>query len=620
MAYMIPAFPKDFDPRSHEGIVFDSLKKLPNNYWVFHSVSTVGINSKNTLYEREIDFLVADVNRGFLVLEVKAGDNISYKNRIWYYSNGLEMSHGGPYKQAQSASKVLMHIFKDHYDVRINKLVSRCKFLHAVFFPDMHEKQFKQLEGLPEEADLNFTLCFDDLADPSIKINHIFSIFIPVIEGRGVENFISKDEFQIILDKVLCPHFHLIPLPNFKTYAESEYMNQLLREQYLILDFLDDQKFAVINGAAGTGKTMLAVEKARRHSLNGEKVLFLCYNRLLRDKLISDYKNSMNSTFSGNFENVEFMTISALARKVTNDYKNYDGLLEWLLDCIDKKKEFGFQHIIIDEGQDFGLVDSEISEEYGSNEENVSIIDALQDVAISNNGTFYLFYDKYQMIQGGGKVSYTLPNCINYSDCKLTLHRNCRNTKEIIKTSFTTIKNKKEKFINILTASNWNKPIKPIFHFLNNYNRTKEILDNILNEYEKNNIEDVVILSANSINNSILVNEFKNSRNKEDGYFYYKCGSKWYKATTNIKFKGLEAEAIIMIDINKNSFIGEKGLEFYVGSSRARYYLDIIGIFDDDDYGYLVRELDEKAPIRNNPSVMRKILGNILGVDIKINN
>lgn len=45
-------------------------------------------------------------------------------------------------------------------------------------------------------------------------------------------------------------------------------------------------------GGAGTGKTILAVEHARRLAINNEKVLFLVYNSLL--KKISQ-KNTLNT-------------------------------------------------------------------------------------------------------------------------------------------------------------------------------------------------------------------------------------------------------------------------------------------------------------------------------------
>ena len=75
MAHMIPAEPKEFDARSHEGIVFEALKKLPDSYYVFHSVETVAVTDTNELLAKETDFLVVNKQLGALTIEVKAGDN-----------------------------------------------------------------------------------------------------------------------------------------------------------------------------------------------------------------------------------------------------------------------------------------------------------------------------------------------------------------------------------------------------------------------------------------------------------------------------------------------------------------------------------------------------------------
>ena len=92
MAHMIPATPKEFDERSHEGDVFNALKKLPDDYYVFHSVSTVGVTDDNVFYERELDFVVASPKKGILAIEVKAGNNIHFVGRTWRYSSGRVMS------------------------------------------------------------------------------------------------------------------------------------------------------------------------------------------------------------------------------------------------------------------------------------------------------------------------------------------------------------------------------------------------------------------------------------------------------------------------------------------------------------------------------------------------
>lgn len=614
-AHMIPSSPKEFDPRSKEGDVFAAFKKLTEDYYVFHSVTPVGVNSKNEFYEREIDFVIANPKKGVLAVEVKAGNGIRYENRTWKYTSGKTMSHGGPYTQAATAKRALSNKVRDHADERVREIYKRCKFMHAVCFPEMTSDQFAALNGLPEEADARITICADDLINPTRKVADIFSVSVPAMRYNTDVTRMSDEDFQLLLDSVLCPHFNIIPSPQAQTVFLNEKMNQLLREQYMILDFLEEQESAVINGAAGTGKTMLAVEKARRHSMNGEKVLFLCYNRLLCEKLIAEHTNNEVKAYRKQFRNVDFMTISRLAKKVTGDYTDYDGLYLWLLECIDKKKELGYTHIIVDEGQDFGLVDFEVSDEHGSGKENTSIIDLLQEAAHENGGTFYLFYDKYQMIQGGYNAEYTLPDCIDNSDCRLTLHRNCRNTKEIARTSVTPLKDKKHNAVKANVACSWEKPIKPTIHIQDR--DTKQIIDHILNGLKERGVEDIVILTSGTFEHSSIYNHLKFSGDPRDGYAYYLLNGVEYRFTTCIRFKGLEADAIIMIDLDKNSFVGKKGLEFYVGSSRAKHYLDVVCDISETDYYELAHTLDPNAPKRTNPVRMKHILGDIFGAHIE---
>lgn len=84
------------------------------------------------------------------------------------------------------------------------------------------------------------------------------------------------------------------------------------------------------------------------------------------------------------------MTISALAYKVAGDMNGLEDLEQWLSDCYDKKEVFGYKHVIVDEGQDFGLlgVDDSANEDssYGC-----QIIDILELVALGNGGRFIYF-------------------------------------------------------------------------------------------------------------------------------------------------------------------------------------------------------------------------------------
>lgn len=612
-AHMIPNKPKEFDSRSREGDIFRALEKLSEDYYVFHSFRSTVVNDENTIYDREIDFVIANRKKGILCLEAKAGAGINYYDRAWRYSNGSIMHRGGPYKQIYTAKRTLIDKIKNHHNAEVRLLADKCKFFHGVFFVDVCESDFLSWRGIPEEADSKITLFAEDIINPSRKINNIFSINLPNQVHNVSAEPLSEDEFKLLLDAVLCPHFNIVPSPKLTNIVAEVKMNQLLREQYRILDFLEEQDSAVINGAAGTGKTMLAVEKARRHSVAGEKVLFLCYNRMLRDHLHLTNKKSEDNVYKKQFQNVDFMTISQLTHKVTGNYMDFNGLNQWLSECLGDVEKFSYKHIIVDEGQDFGLVDAEGDRFSATN--NCSIIDALQMVAQENGGTFYLFYDKYQTIQGRDDNEYELPDCINNSDCRLTLRQNCRNTNEIARTSVVPLRDHKNKAIKCSTAFSWDEPIKPVLHIIDDYKDTERILQDVLKKYSEAGVVETVILTQGMSDFSSLANLI--SYDENSGYYEYCYDGKSYKVTTCKKFKGLEADAIVVVDLDKDSFSGKKGMQFYVGSSRAKYRLDIVCKLTQDEYCDVVKTVAPNAPKTNNIERLERILSNAFGVEIK---
>jgi superfamily II DNA or RNA helicase len=56
---------------------------------------------------------------------------------------------------------------------------------------------------------------------------------------------------------------------------------RLTENQYEILDNLDGNQRLLITGGAGTGKTLLAIEAAKRLSAQGLRVLVTCFNQPL---------------------------------------------------------------------------------------------------------------------------------------------------------------------------------------------------------------------------------------------------------------------------------------------------------------------------------------------------
>lgn len=113
---------------------------------------------------------------------------------------------------------------------------------------------------------------------------------------------------------------------------------------------------------------------------------------------------------------------SGYACKVCNSLEpNYASLAEELMEHPDS---FPYQHIVIDEGQDFA-----------SKPEDAMVLETLRSIVDSRpESTMYLFYDKRQFVQGS-----TMPCFLMDADCKLTLYVNCRNTEAIEKSSLSAL-------------------------------------------------------------------------------------------------------------------------------------------------------------------------------------
>lgn len=534
MAYMIPEKPRRFDPASQEGLMFEALEHLPDDYYVIHSFHVSDVK-KEVLHESETDFVVYHPQKGIICIEAKAG-SIRYEDGDWKYSSGIVMKGDGPFNQAASNKWKLKRYIENG---RMSFLLTRLKMLHAVWFPSIDADYLKNI-SFPPEAEKKLVLTKEALTNPQIYIEKIFEIKLP----NGIETHIGEQENKRFLREVLCPRFNIFPTVGFDTELKNIVFHRMLKEQAAILDFLEEQRIAVINGAAGTGKTLLAIEKAVRHASNNEKVLFLCFNSRLKEHLSKIHRN----------ENIDFYTIAGFACKVCGTKEPDYIRLRSRLDDFYLTESFPYRHIIVDEGQDFGI----------DNIEEANILQIMHDIIRdieAINGTFYVFYDRLQLVQGK-----EIPAYIQDAECRLTLHRNCRNTENIARTSLKPISERKPK---VFEGSI--KGIPPSIHFCLSDSDVIERTDSVISSLEADGFAHPIILTCKTEDSGILSSEIK------DGKYKGK-----YEYTSCRKFKGLESDAVIITDLDESIFETEKVLLYYVGTSRARLRLEIITTINDE--------------------------------------
>lgn len=563
---MIPSIPNDYAPESREGELFASLQKLSDDYYVFHSFRIINVTNDNWK-ENEIDFVIFNRHKGIICLEAKAG-RVQCVDGQWYYASGREMRD--PFSQANSNKWKLNNEIYSFYGN--NDILKHCKMLCAVWFPALSARNLSAL-NLPQNATKEIVLTADDIVDPNDAIERIFNIQTSIKEYGTmvqVDGNLTKDEANSLLNNILCPSFNILPSKTLELDYKKERFNALIKEQCTLLNYLDEQRSAVINGAAGTGKTMIAIEKARRHSANGESVLFLCFNSKLKEFLEANYR----------YPKVEYYTIDGFACKLCNSQTaNFEELELQIIDLVDRN-QFPYTHIIIDEGQDLGQ----------ERIQSTKILELLENIVLSKSvGTFYLFYDKLQLIQ-----SYQLPKLIQEADCKLTLYKNCRNTKKIAETSLKPLKTFPKLFESALSGD------LPILSFIDNTNKLKA-LDTAIKKGIANGISDIQIISCAPTNKSIYQENLSDSGN----YLY---NGREIKFTTCRKFKGLEADMVILVDVDF-SILHDDYMLFYVGASRARLELSVLCNLEDNECSTVVSNWGGFVKKNNPKQTLSKMLG-----------
>ena len=110
MARMYPCLREKISAPTAEQLAYDELKKLPNEYTIFHSVQWVrkNINRNFTWYEN--DYLILHKEYGILLLEVKGG-HCYFQDGLMYQENSVTrekkiLDEGkDPLSQAQRGSQ-----------------------------------------------------------------------------------------------------------------------------------------------------------------------------------------------------------------------------------------------------------------------------------------------------------------------------------------------------------------------------------------------------------------------------------------------------------------------------------------------------------------------------------
>jgi hypothetical protein len=254
--------------------VFEALETGLDDEWeAFHSVSWMIRDPAEGAIDGEIDFVLCHPEKGILCLEVKGGGIESQHGEWFRIVDGKRERAKDPFKQA------LDHRYSLGRQLdRVDGIKTKDLFLvHGLVFPDITVHKLVLAPDAPAEIVIDR----NDLTAIEDSIERVLAHHRGAREKRKPPG----DKGARALRELVAPDVRIeVPLAN-EFLEEEEALIRLTHDQAMLLNRFGRDPRMVVMGCAGSGKTMLAVEQAKRLARKGQDVLFVCFNRALRDHL-----------------------------------------------------------------------------------------------------------------------------------------------------------------------------------------------------------------------------------------------------------------------------------------------------------------------------------------------
>jgi hypothetical protein len=550
MPRILPADIYDACPSPGEREIFFRLKNSPgiDDWVVLHSLDLA-------LHVRQIsgeaDFVILVPHLGILCIEVKACTRLRRNDQGWWYGNDQSPNARGPFRQASEA----MHTIRQRI-VKVRPDLSNIVCWSAAVFPYV-----------------NFTVRSDEWHDwQAIDARRFRSGSLPdllrgvlvraraYLSEKGTPWFRANDQRPTSaqvneIAALLRPSFEVCASPKSRAQEVERELKLYTAEQYGALDALATNPRVLFTGPAGTGKTLLAIEAARRSASPGHRVLFVCFNRHLA-RWLSDEMSTLAPHANVSTLHRYMLSICGLSQtsiQQGTDFwetelpaKALNGLLEGTPDAVQ------YDELIVDEAQDI------LRPDY------LDVLDISLRGGLSS-GRWRLFgdFEKQSLYAGGYRDPVGMLRQRASAFVEFGLRNNCRNPPRIACLAHL-LGRLAPDYSKVLRPDNG---IEPDVLYYRDAHHQRDLLQSQLDKFLSEGLRpsEVVVLSCRADQQSVAnslpatpcqLRPFPDRTGQQVGYCSIHA------------FKGLEARAIILTDIDELAPSGTADL-FYVGVTRA---------------------------------------------------
>jgi hypothetical protein len=546
--------PPGFEPTSTSPGEAEVFRRLRDDHetagWtVLHSLD---LAEHSRQVSGEIDFVIIVPALGVLCLEVKGHGRVARQaDGAWVLGNDAP-SYRGPFKQAAAAMHSLRRTIFDR-DHRLGSIL----FWSAVCFPSVEFRLSAPAEWHPWQV----------IDSRSLRSGSIAKVIVGVLESAR-RHVLASGSGQWLRDsgarpssadvaslvELLRPAFEMFQAPRVRRADRAGELLHYTQEQYAALDALEANSRVVFEGPAGTGKTMLALEAARRATQVPKRALLCCFNRLLGDWLRVECAPLAPL--------VRAQTVHSLLLQIAQTAPPAEGgnRLFWdhelpeaaLRVLLERDDPVAYDVLIVDEAQDI------LWPQY------LDVFDLLLAGGLAR-GSWRVFGDfQRQALYGYGEPrppSSLLERVPSVTTFKLTA--NCRNTPRIAE--YVPLMTGADPYVRVLRPDDG---VEPELRFVRDDAQATSVLADVLRQLRREGFSaaDIVVLSprANASAAQRMTLEPWHSQLRSFGA----ARSNNIRFGTIHAFKGLDSPAVVLTDIDDIGTAGGDAL-LYVGMTRA---------------------------------------------------
>ena len=528
MATMYPPnFPFGDDPkRWAEKQAYEAFQKLPNPWAIHYSIGWQSLRNGRQ-GDGEADFVLVHPLLGIFVAEVKGGSTIELVNGEWFsVSAGERHDIRDPFSQCTDSKYAL----RSYLSERVTGFRDDAAMGHFVVFPSHHQE-----EDLGPNAPREIICDKDDLDEIGATMNRI-------TRHWNLPGQFSDRQMQEIR-QCLARTTKISRLLRDRVEEVNLAIDELTVGQLNAMSMLRHQRKQLIIGGAGTGKTVLAMNRARQLADDGFRTLLVCYNAPLGRRLDDEFSDEELVT-AGHFHGIceAFRQRAGLQQSQPTDEIWWEEDLPRMLPEAAELLGIQFDAIVVDEGQD-------ICAEWWL---YLNLLFPDPD-----DGVLSVFADSNQDLYRRG----WLPP---FSNAPFPLDQNCRNTVEIAA--------RVSAAASVETKTLGIHGVDPVFKDAETDQQIRKALASSLDR-----LINVGTLDPSQV--TVLSNWTGDVRDLDDvtlkGVALRASPNDGVFVETIGRFKGLESDAIVILLHDEEPT--QLRRHAYVGLSRARAVLHVIG-------------------------------------------